>query len=108
MIYANSSNKLALSLACMHMIFFLMFVAYIELWINDGQSRLLWTIWLLIDFPISLIVPLIFDLVPRETEFYRWIRYYAPHLVHGLLGAAWWYCIGLAVSFLLSRVGKSK
>lgn len=101
------SKRVGVILAVGHTLLFLFFLLYLNLAVDDGQSRLLWALWLPIDFPISLLVPFILDAVPRDSEFRGIIISYLPHIIHGFLGAIWWFCIGLGASFIFSRVGAS-
>lgn len=99
------SKKVGLALAGIHIFIFSCFVLYLE-FKADGQLRLLWTLWLPIDFPVSLLVPMIFDVVPKDVEGFSMFRHYAPHFVHGILGPVWWYCLSRFVGSILTRFGS--
>lgn len=77
------SKRVGVILAVGHTLLFLFFLLYLNLAVDDGQSRLLWALWLPIDFPISLLVPFILDAVPRDSEFRGIIISYLPHIIHG-------------------------
>lgn len=48
-------KSVAKGIALLHIALCILFVLYLQFGTSDGQSRLLWAIWLPIDFPISLI-----------------------------------------------------
>ena len=80
-------NKAGVVFAIAHIVIFIVFVLYInELSGREGQTQLYWIIWLVLDFPVSLIVILSFLL-----DFYS---YELLYFVHGVLGAIYWYFIG--------------
>jgi hypothetical protein len=68
-----------------------------------GESRLVWVLWLPIDFPISLLVGLGFDLIPEFPSIYKTIRIWWPHIVHGIFGTIWWFMVPFVVVRALER-----
>jgi len=98
------SKKIGTLLAVTHIFMFLSFVIYLEFFTSDGQSRLLWTIWLPLDFPVSLAVPLILDLVPKDYGCGQFVRTYSPHFVHGVVGPIWWYLLARFIGLLFSHI----
>lgn len=100
------SKKIGLLLATIHIVVFICFVFYLEFLVSDGQERLLWTIWLPIDFPVSLLVPFIFETVPKDEGIFQVLRIYAPHFVHGVLGPIWWYFLSMFSGLVFSRIGQ--
>ena len=77
-------------LAVSHLLAFLAFIAYLHQ-SQDGQAILLWTIWIPVDFPVSLTTLAGFELLPSDGSFGSALRRALPYLVHGLLGTLWWY-----------------
>lgn len=59
---------------------------------------MLWALWLPIDFPISLLVGWGFDNLPTSPSPLGRLRIWWPHLVHGLIGTAWWFGLGFGVA----------
>ena len=83
--------KIGLLLAIAHLILFFWFLWYLsDLSGRDGQGPLLWAYWLIIDFPVSLLVVLSFavDITSR----------YVMYFVHGILGTIWWFYLPTIVS----------
>jgi hypothetical protein len=77
-------NKLGLLLAAIHLIMFFWFLYYLnDLLSRDGQGPLLWVYWLVIDFPVSLLVILLFAVDITS--------HYMLYFVHGILGTIWWF-----------------
>jgi len=54
---------------------------------------LLWIYWLFADFPVSLLVIAGWWFMDPDSQYGAVLGYYLPYLVHGLLGAVWWYYI---------------
>jgi len=85
-------SKTGQLLALMHVIIFVLFLIYLSsVYDRDGQAILLWAYWLILDFPVSLLLLLGWDLMgSSETQIMIFLRYYLPHFVHGVLGTIWW------------------
>ena len=99
-------RKVALVVAGIHLIFFLLFVAFLHLTKQDSQSRLLWLIWVPLDFPISLIVVKGLQYIHGDGLLFSLLRFYLPYFVHGVIGAVWWYSLIRFVAFSFGRLGK--
>jgi hypothetical protein len=78
--------KYGLAFALIHLVVFVVYVFYVAgVAERDGQAQLLWIVWLLIDFPISLLIFLAKGLgISSITVLY---------VIHGVLGTIWWYFI---------------
>jgi hypothetical protein len=88
-------KRFALGLAALHVVLFLAFLAYFrDASHHDGQAMLLWTYWLVIDFPVSLLVPAGWSLIEPDSPLTR----YWLHFVHGVMGTLWWYLLPLIVA----------
>jgi hypothetical protein len=90
------AHKIGLTLAVLHSIGVIVTIVYINL-STDGQAPLLWCLFAVLDFPISL-------LYNFTGGFYAKIYHmagqsflaqmlYPPHVIHGLLGCIWWYLL---------------
>ena len=102
----NVAKRIGLLFATVHLIIFIIFVYFIHVISTEGQSRLLWTIWLPFDFPISLLVSFGFDLIPPDNGTGSTIRYWLPYFVHGGLGTIWWYFIPVILRSFFLRIGR--
>ena len=74
---------------------------------TDGQVRLLWAIWLPIDFPISYIV--ILGLEPTLSS--TWgagLQTWLPYLVHGVFGTVWWFYVPRIIAGFFTWLGKKR
>jgi hypothetical protein len=91
-IVMSLTKKFGVGFALIHLLLFFLFVLYLYL-STEGQARLLWALWLPIDFPVSLIVIVGFDLIPSDGHFGGFIRTWLPYFVHGVLGTIWWFFI---------------
>lgn len=107
------AKRIGLFLAGLHLLLFVGFLLWVRSTSSqDGQSELLWLLWIPIDFPWSLVVPLLSpaagdNLISPTTPGIRGVLYYLPHFVHGIVGTIWWYflpsLVGLVYSKLTSR-----
>jgi hypothetical protein len=85
--------KIGLYLLTVHYILFIVFIINVND-SHDPQSPLLWVFFSIIDFPISMLY--FFGksysniLNSFGSQFFSEILY-LPYVVHGLLGAVWWY-----------------
>jgi hypothetical protein len=87
---------IGLSLAGIHILLFVIFVVVEELALG-GEARLLWVLWLPIDFPVSMLVGLGFDYLPISTNVFRFLRTWWPHIIHGIFGTVWWFVMPYAI-----------
>lgn len=79
-------SKCGLLFSFIHLLLFVVYVSYVSsVSERDGQAQLLWIVWLLTDFPISLLL-----FVAKELGLSSFNVFYA---VHGLLGTIWWYFV---------------
>lgn len=103
------SKGIGCGLAVTHLSIFFLFVWYLNFEIDDGQSQLLWVIFLVLDFPISLLVWYGYDLNFPGVGFLNSLKEALPYFVHGVLGTVWWYMFPQLISKLFSSVvRKSK
>jgi hypothetical protein len=82
------AHNIGIAVALLHTAAFLALAFYIYK-LTDPQAPLLWCIFALIDFPLSLLYLPAGSLnshISALSEFVYW-----PYLIHGLLGAVWWY-----------------
>ena len=64
---------------------------------------MLWTLWIPIDFPVSLLVTLGFEHIPMTTDGLRTLLAWWPLIVHGIFGTVWWFVVPFTVSRLLEH-----
>jgi hypothetical protein len=88
------SKKIGICLATFHCIGFIVTILCIRL-STDPQAPLLWGIFAIADFPISLLYYFTNGFYAKIVNamgqsFFTQILY-PPHLIHGLLGGIWWY-----------------
>jgi len=101
------SKIIGYTLAILHVFIFTIFVLYINLAHDDGQLRLLWTLWLPIDFPISLFVIIGFDIFSGDSYYMSLIRIYIPYVVHGIFAPIWWFYLCRFVGYLTRNLGRA-
>jgi hypothetical protein len=89
------ARKIGLSLALLHLVAFVLLALYIRL-SADPQAPLLWGVFAVIDFPLSLIYLFAgnfsHSLPHLEQSWFAQFLYF-PYLIHGLLGTVWWYLL---------------
>lgn len=105
MITMSLAKRFGAGFAVIHLTAFILFIIYLHLSI-DGQVRLLWTIWLPVDFPVSLLVAAGFDVIPPNDQMGSLIRTWLPYFVHGVLGTTWWFFVPIFVGAIFSRKNK--
>jgi hypothetical protein len=88
----NIARNVGLGLALLHTAAFLAMALYIYK-STDPQAPLLWFIFATVDFPLSLLYLLGGWLNSHSPHYYAALSefLYMPYLIHGLLGAVWWY-----------------
>jgi hypothetical protein len=64
---------------------------------GDDPTTWLWMLWGVIDFPVTLVVFLLwgilFGVVPETSSNFHQLHQAVPMLVHGIGGTVWWYFI---------------
>jgi len=101
----QSAQRWSIALAFLHAVVFAAFLAYyLDVNQRDGQAMLLWTYWLIIDFPVSLLVPLGWSFISPESDLSRYWLYF----VHGVAGTLWWYLIPFAVGAIYRRLVRQR
>jgi hypothetical protein len=84
----NIAHNIGIALALLHTSGFLALAFYIHK-LTDPQAPLLWLIFVIIDFPLSLLYLLGGALHSYNSALGEFI--YGPYLIHGLLAPVWWY-----------------
>ena len=102
------SKTIGIILAIIHICAFIIFVLYLHFGADDGQARLLWALWLPVDFPVSMTVPLGFKLISSASPFGLELRTWLPYFVHGILGPIWWYFIPRIIGYIFTRLFPKK
>jgi hypothetical protein len=90
----TTAGKIGLLLALVHFGAFALLAISIQR-SGDPQAALLWGVFAVIDFPLSLFY-FFAESVASSSLFHRgppWFAQllYFPYLIHGLLGTIWWY-----------------
>lgn len=84
----NIARPIGVAASLLHTAAFLALVLYIYK-SRDPQAPLLWGIFAVIDFPLSLLYLFAGLLKSHGVGSSEFV--YLPYLIHGLLGAVWWY-----------------
>jgi hypothetical protein len=92
----NTIKSFCLIAAVCHFIVF--FVIAIHIYFSsDGQASMLWIIFAIIDFPVSLFYLLA---GPKYSQLLHSLDgnmlaqlMYLPYFIHGFLGTVWWYFV---------------
>lgn len=92
----NKTVSLGLWLAVFHFVAFLLSAMLAQM--GQGWAGVyVWPVWLLIDFPLSLLHLLMFqgkvdlwvqEMSARSSPLSYFL--YAPYFIHGVLGTIWW------------------
>ena len=96
--------RVGLFFACLHTVLIAAFLIAFGFSLG-GQVRLLWTLWIPLDFPVSLLVDLGFEFIPKSTSASQVIRTWWPIIVHCILGTIWWFIVPF---FLVRRYERRK
>ena len=100
-----TTRMVGASLAIAHLIAFFAFVLYLHQ-SDDGQTRLLWALWLPVDFPVSLAVFASFDFIPPDNGIGSFLRRASPYFVHGVLGTVWWYFLPFIIGAIYRKFAE--
>jgi hypothetical protein len=67
---------------------------------HEGDWRSWWTLFLALDFPVSLGVLPVTWLVPASAQgtLSDWSNFWWPLAYHGSVGTWWWYVVGWAIA----------
>ena len=60
-------------------------------------------LFLVMDFPVSLLVWYGYDFFPENANA---IRFYLPYFVHGILGTLWWYYFPRGLAHLIKKMAR--
>ena len=96
-------KKFGIGFAAAHLAVFFLFATYLHL-STEGQARLLWTLWLPLDFPVSLIVIQGFDRISPDTQLGSFVRTWLPYFVHGVLGTIWWFFLPVVIGSIFNKL----
>lgn len=109
----NRTKKLGIILAAFHVIAFFATIIYT---VNSAieQASLIWLLWFPVDFPWSLInilggesYSIWVDNISNKSILLGYL-FYTPYLVHGFVGAIWWYFLPTIISMVRRRKSRAK
>jgi hypothetical protein len=90
----SRKSRFPLAVACLHLLLVCTTAMFVNL-SSDGQAPLAWGIWVVVDFPVSLLYYLSAYAGPLNTVSAQYPvlaqLLYLPHLIHGVAGTLWWY-----------------
>lgn len=92
--------KYGLVLAAIHLVSFIGYVFYVaSVAQRDGQAQLLWILWLIIDFPVSLLI--------FAAKGIGFTSVKVIYFIHGFLGTIWWYFLpSIIFKFSLKKTNQ--
>jgi len=76
-------KKYSIGFAIFHIVAFVGFILFMKSQRGVAQHQLYWFYWLIIDFPVSLLVLFAFFIKASSYQFLCF--------AHGVLGTVWWY-----------------
>ena len=79
------ARKVGFALGLLHLLAFLLLVGFVN-YSADPQTALLWGIFAIVDFPLSLLYFAAGALYSHGSHLL-----YFPYFIHGLLGTVWWF-----------------
>jgi hypothetical protein len=90
----SRKSRFPLAVASLHLLLVCATAVFVNL-SSDGQAPLAWGIWVVVDFPVSLLYYLSayagsLNAVGAQYPVLAQLLY-LPHLVHGVAGTLWWY-----------------
>jgi hypothetical protein len=91
----NRAHKIGLVFFTVHIAMFILALLFIAL-SGDPQASLIWVIFAIADFPVSLLYMLkAFFSSSLDADLCCGLTFifYLPYLVHGIFGAIWWYLL---------------
>jgi len=77
---------------------------------STGQAPMVWAYWAFIDFPWSLAYVVVGHGYTGWAETHSVSHpllaqlLYFPHLLHGVVGTVWWYCLVLLIGKVVTRI----
>ena len=84
--------------AGIHLLIFLLTIFYINL-SGDGQASLIWVVFAIIDFPVSVFY--LFSNAEILNSISEYI--YIPYLFHGVFGTIWWYVLPFCILKIIRK-----
>ncbi len=103
----NLSKRIGLGCLFIHSVFFIVFSSYLNFFAGDGQWQLFWIVFLLIDFPVSLLLLGALGLISVDSQYGEAILSILPYVIHGILGGLWWYMLPQMLGRLFSKISDS-
>lgn len=79
-------------MAALHFFIILLSISIVNF--SEGWGFILvWGVWLVIDFPISILNVVLYNLLMSLQAKFPALEYvlYPPYFIHGFLGTIWWF-----------------
>ena len=103
----SKSWGIGIGFGALHIALIVIFLVVVGFGVG-GESRLLWALWIPIDFPVSMLVALGLEHIPMTTDGLQTLLAWWPLIVHGIFGTVWWFVLPFTVSRVLERLNRSK
>ena len=103
----HSKFRLPLAVASLHLLMVCATAMFVNL-SSAGQAPLAWGIWVVVDFPVSLLYYLsaysgMLNAVGAQYPALAQLLY-LPHLIHGVAGTLWWYGLTVACQYAIGHI----
>jgi hypothetical protein len=103
----NGKFRLPLAVASFHLLLVCATAMFVNLSLG-GQAPLVWGIWVVVDFPVSLLYYLSAYSGPLNAVGAQYPvlaqLLYLPHLIHGVAGTLWWYGLTVACQYVFRYI----
>jgi len=100
----TTSKFIGLLLSIGHVVLFVVFSVKMNFGSQDAMSGILWGIWRIIDFPVSLLAFYGFIPAPLEWSFTILMKFIYPYFIHGIIGTIWWFFIPVIIGCVFNKL----
>ncbi len=98
----KSAMKFGILFSIIHLCLLVVFIYKLKVMSGyEGQGPLLWIYWLIIDFPISLLVIFFFFFDITTSQ-------YMLYIVHGIFGTLWWFFVPIIFVGIMDKFPKKQ
>jgi hypothetical protein len=108
-----SPRQIGIVLASAHLLGVLLTIWYVS-GSTDGQASLVWAVWAVVDFPLSLAYLLLGSLFAQWTQTLSSNHpivaqfLYLPHVLHGVIGTIWWFYVPSIVAKFAAMIKERR